>query len=196
MQVAQKTALGNPVFQAPDGSRWLLGSTGLFRYDTAGDVFRPAQALPVAGPYSVPVFARSGWTIFFAAAQNLYACNLPTGKIDSLPNRDAMVIHALVHGKRSSSATVLLHSCTETFTATLAPVPAHTETVLHVSTAAPLRATLRVVGTDGRLYRQEDIQLPAGTSPVAIPLSGLSVGRYHVLLQTADSVREFSLIKN
>ena len=84
------------LFQLHNQTASLLTSKGLFQYDEATKKFKASPVrLPIAGPISVRVFASKDGVIYFRKANTLFRYQFSNGRVDSLPDRNAMRIFAL-----------------------------------------------------------------------------------------------------
>lgn len=87
-----KFSNGN-IFEMPGSGTWLITTSGFCSFNKTADAFEPLHLnIPVAYPYNVRGFANKGNTLFFRHDSSVYAYNIVTKKVDSLPDTDARTL--------------------------------------------------------------------------------------------------------
>jgi hypothetical protein len=85
---------------------------------------------------------------------------------------------------------------TVSFSAKLAPVPAHTITTLTIAAPAACRADVRVIAADGKVALQVTKNVVTGVNTISLDISRLAGGAYFVQMQLSNGItKTLSLIK-
>lgn len=99
-----------------------------------------------------------------------------------------------VDGREQLSPIVLVHACTLPIKLDLSPVPAGHTTVLSLHAEVSGRAFIRLIGNDGRIHQNLQMDIVAGNNQRVLDVSRLAAGVYFVQVEWGATKQTLRLL--